>query len=295
MRTYLIDASIFVFRAWFSIPDSMTDPNDDPVNAVFGYARFLSDFIEAVQPEHVAAAFDISLTSSFRNDIYPEYKANRDPAPPELKRQFERCREVTTVLGVSACADAKFEADDLIGTMAARMRDAGHCVTIVSRDKDLVQILQSGDALWDYAGGKEIRYDDVVDVFGVRAEQMVDYLALAGDSVDNIPGVPGVGPKTAAALLAHFDTIDEIYANLDSVENVDVRGAKKLGARLAEHRDKAEISRELAQIRCDAPVATNEGAMLRRVPDLAALNAVYDQLGFGRALRLQAQRISDTF
>lgn len=169
--TYLIDASIFIFRAWFSIPDSMTDANDNPVNAVYGYARFLSDFIESVQPEHVAAAFDVSLTTSFRNEIYPDYKANRDPAPPELKRQFEQCRDVTRVLGVRECADTSFEADDLIGTLAAAMRESGHCVTIVSRDKDLLQILQSGDALWDYAGGKRIGYDDVIDVFGVRAEQ----------------------------------------------------------------------------------------------------------------------------
>lgn len=295
MRTYLIDASIFIFRAWFSIPDTMTDGSDNPVNAVYGYARFLSDFIEAVQPEHVAAAFDVSLTSSFRNEIYPDYKANREPAPPELKRQFEQCRAVTRVLGIPDCADTSFEADDLIGTMAAGMRDAGHCVTIVSRDKDLLQILQSGDALWDYAGGKEIRYDDVVDVFGVRAEQMVDFLALAGDSVDNIPGARGVGPKTAAALLAHFGDIDEIYANLDSVDNVAVRGAKTLGAKLAEHRDNVEVSRQLAQIRYDAPVATDQASLSRREPDLEALNVLYDDIGFGEGLRRQAQRITDTF
>jgi len=292
---YLIDASIFVFRAWFSIPDSMTDANDNPVNAVYGYARFLSDFIEAVQPEHVAAAFDVSLTTSFRNEIYPDYKANRDPAPPELKRQFEQCRAVTRGLGVRDCADTSYEADDLIGTLAARMRDAGHCVTIVSRDKDLLQILQSGDAMWDYVGGKKVGYDDVVDVFGVRAEQMVDFLALAGDSVDNIPGARGVGPKTASALLAHFGDIDEIYANLDSVENVDVRGAKKLGARLAEHREKVEISRELARIRYDAPIESTEASLSRSVPDLDALNSLYDDVGFGEGLRLQARRINNTF
>jgi 5'-3' exonuclease len=292
---YLIDASIFVFRAWFSIPDSMTDANDNPVNAVYGYARFLSDFIEAVQPEHVAAAFDVSLTTSFRNEMYPEYKANRDPAPPELKRQFDQCRQVTRGLGIRDCADTSYEADDLIGTLAARMRDAGHCVTIISRDKDLLQILQSGDALCDYVGGKRIGYDDVIDMFGVRAEQMVDFLALAGDSVDNIPGARGVGPKTASALLAHFGDIDEIYANLDSVENVDVRGAKKLGARLAEHRDKVEISRALAQICYDVPIHADESSVSRSEPDLDALNSFYDDVGFGQGLRLQAQRINNSF
>jgi 5'-3' exonuclease len=273
----------------------MTDSGDNPVNALYGYTRFLSDFIESVQPEHVAAAFDVSLTSSFRNEIYPDYKANRDPAPPELKRQFEKCREVTHALGVPAYADTAFEADDLIGTMAANMRDAGHCVTIVSRDKDLLQILQSGDAMWDFAGGKKVGYDDVVDEFGVRAEQMVDYLALAGDSVDNIPGVPGVGPKTAVALLAHFGDFDELYDNLDSVENVAVRGAKKLGAKLADHRENAEISRQLAQIRYDAPIAADEATLSRRLPDLDVVNALYDEVGFGQSLRMQARRISDSY
>ena len=293
--TYLIDASIFIFRAWFSIPDTMTDDRDNPVNAVYGYSRFLSDFIESVQPEHVAAAFDVSLVTSHRNEMYPEYKANRDPAPPELKRQFDQCREVTRSLGVRECANTSFEADDLIGTLAAGMREAGHCVTIISRDKDLLQILQAGDVMWDYTGGKKIAYDDVIDEFGVRAEQMVDYLGLAGDSVDNIPGARGVGPKTAVALLAHFDTLDELYANLDSVENVAVRGAKTLGAKLAEHRDIVMLSRELAQIRYDVPMEKDEAALSRQVPDLSALNALYDDLGFGQALRHQARRISNSY
>jgi len=293
--TYLIDASIFIFRAWFSIPDSMTDADRNPVNAVYGYARFLGDFLESVQPDFVAAAFDESLGTTFRNEIYPDYKANREPAPPELKRQFEQCREVTRVLGIRECAATTFEADDLIGTMAAGMRDAGHCVTIVSRDKDLLQILQAGDTFWDYAGNKTIRYDQVTEKFGVRAEQIVDFLALAGDSVDNIPGAPGVGQKTAKALLEHFDTIDELYANLDRVADIPVRGAGKLGARLAEHEDKVTLSRQLSQIRYDAPVEAHEVALGRKVPDLEGLNTLYDEVGFGHALRRQAQRIVDTY
>jgi DNA polymerase-1 len=292
---YLIDASIYIFRAWFSIPDSMTDDNDNPVNAVYGYARFLSEFVETVQPDFIAAAFDESLSTSLRNEIYPEYKANREPAPPELKRQFQLCRQVTRGLGVMDCAADKYEADDLIGTIAAGMREQGHCVTIVSRDKDLLQILQDGDAMWDYANNKKTRYDQVHEAFGVQAEQMVDFLGLAGDSVDNIPGAPGVGPKTASALLEHFGSIDEIYSNLDSVENVSVRGAAKLGAKLSEHKDKVTISRELARIRYDAPVAVHEDAVTRQAPDLNDLNDVYDGAGFGTALRRQANRISESY
>jgi len=293
--TYLIDASIYIFRSWFSVPDSMTCPKGRPVNAVFGFARFLSDFLESVQPDSVIAAFDESLSKSFRCEIYPAYKANREPAPDELKRQFAQCRIVASALGITACSDARFEADDVIGTMAGRARQEGHCVTILSRDKDLLQILQTGDLMWDYAGNTQIGHDDVADVFGVRADQMADYLALAGDSVDNIPGAPGVGPKTASALLQHFGSLDELYKNLDSVENVNVRGAAKLGDKLAAHRDQVHMCRELTTIRYDVPLPELDEILTRQAPDLDGLNALYDDINFGQSLRKQAQRIANSY
>ncbi len=292
---YLIDSSIFIFRSWFSVPDSMTCPKGHPVNAVYGFARFLSDFLEAEQPDSVIAAFDESLRKSFRTEIYPPYKANRDPAPAELKRQFSQCRAVASALGISACSDARFEADDVIGTMAGRARKNGRCVVILSRDKDLLQILQIGDMMWDYAGDRQIGHDDVAGVFGVRADQMADYLALAGDSVDNIPGAPGVGPKTASALLQHFGSLDELYENLDSVENVNVRGAAKLGDKLADHREQVHLCRELTTIRYDVPLPDRDDILTRQVPDLDELNALYDDVGFGHSLRRQAQRIANSY
>ncbi len=293
--TYLIDASVFVFRAWFSIPDSMTDEHRNPVNAVYGFARFLGDFLEEVQPAFVAAAFDESLTTSFRNEIYPEYKANREPAPPELSRQFELCRRVTRALGVMDCADPSYEADDLIGTMAASMRDAGHKVRLVTRDKDLLQLLRDGDEFWDFVGNRTIGYDGVSEVLGVRAEQVVDFLALAGDSVDNIPGVPGIGTKTAVHLLTHYDSVDDLFDNLEHVAGLPLRGAARIGERLAAHREHVELYRQLTEIRCDAPVHANEAALSRAAPDLDALNAIYDEVGFGTALRRQATRIAGHF
>jgi len=293
--TYLIDASIFIFRAWFSVPDSMTCPNDHPVNAVYGYTRFLSDFLESEQPHSVAAAFDESLSESFRCEIYPAYKANREPAPEELKRQFAQCRAVTRALGITECSHSRFEADDLIGTMAGRAREAGRCVSILSRDKDLLQILQDGDMMWDFISDKRIGHADVPDHFGVRADQIVDYLALAGDSVDNIPGAPGVGAKTASALLQHFDSLDELYANLDSVENVNVRGAAKLGAKLEPYREQGHMCRGLTRIRYDVPLPDRDDILIRQAPDLDGLNSLYDDIGFGHALRRQAQRIADSY
>jgi 5'-3' exonuclease len=226
-----------------------------------------------------------------RTAIYPQYKANREPAPPELKQQFERCRAVTRALGIADCSDRAFEADDLIAALATRVRAAGHPVTILSRDKDLAQVLQPGDVLWDYPSGRRVGYEDVPEVYGVRAEQIADFLALTGDAVDNIPGVRGIGPKTASALLAHFGTLAAIYDNLEAVGKLKLRSAPGLPARLREDRDKVEIARQLTAVRYDAPVAADEHALTRRPPDLDDLNALYDRAGFGLGLRRQAERL----
>jgi len=292
---YVIDASVYVFRAWFSIPDSMIDEESNPVNALYGFTRFLGDFLEEAKPDYVAVAFDRSLSTCFRNDIYPEYKANRDPAPPELKQQFERCQQVASALGLADFGEDRYEADDLIGTVTHRMRAEGMPATILTRDKDMAQLLTEGDILWDFAGRRRIRYHEVEDNYGVQPEQMIDFLALAGDSVDNIPGVRGVGPKTASALLAHFGSMEAIYANLDEVAAVPVRGAKTLGKKLAEHKDTAYMSQQLSAIHCDVPVNTSVALLKRRKPDLGTLNHLYDQAGFGSSLRKQAERIADQF
>jgi 5'-3' exonuclease len=294
-RTVLIDSSVFVFRAWFSIPDDMVDPEQNPVNALYGFSRFLGQLLEEVRPTHVAAAFDESLTHSFRNQLYPDYKANREPAPPELKLQFARCKAVAAALGIPVCAHGSFEADDLIGTLAARMRGAGHELIIMSRDKDLAQILQPGDFLWDYPTGRKIGYANVPDVFGVKAEQIADFLALTGDAVDNIRGVPGIGAKTAAALLRKFADLDGIYADLPATARLNIRGAAALPARLAEHRDAAFLALELTRLRYDVPLPDTDEVVVRRAPAVDELHALYDAAGFGEGLRRQAERIAGAF
>jgi DNA polymerase-1 len=292
---YVIDASIYVFRAWYSIPEDMQDGDGNPVNALYGFTRFLGDFLEHSRPDHVAVAFDNSLATCFRNEIYPDYKANREPAPDELKQQFDRCRQVAHALGLPDFSEPRFEADDIIGTLVMSMREQGMRSTILTRDKDMSQLLDAGDVLWDYAGNRRIAYKDVRESYGARAEQMVDFLALAGDSVDNIPGVRGVGPKTATALLDYFDSLDDIYARLDEVAGLSVRGAGKLGARLAEHKEAAILSRRLSAIACDVPINTDRELLQRRSPDLDSLSDLYDQADFGQALRRQAERIAGHF
>jgi DNA polymerase I len=292
---YAIDASVYIFRAWFSMPDSMVDTENNPVNALYGFTRFLGDFIESTNPDLVAVAFDQSLGTCFRNDIYPEYKANRDPAPAELKQQFYRCQQIVSALGLADFSEAHFEADDLIGTVITRLRAEGIPGTIVSRDKDMVQLLTAGDVLWDYAGNRRIAYADVPEAYGIKPEQMIDFLALAGDAVDNIPGVRGVGPKTASALLAHFDSLDALYGNLEAVAQLGFRGAKTMAEKLQTQRDSAYLSRRLSAIHCDVPVNTSQAVLKRRAPDLGTLNHLYDQAGFGSALRRQAERIADQY
>lgn len=290
---YLIDASVYIFRAYYSMPDDMVDDDGNPVNALYGFCRFLGDFMEQVRPEHVAVLFDESLSSSFRTEIYPAYKANRDPAPPELRRQFGQCRRFTRALGLLECAHPRYEADDLIGSLVSEGRAAGIPSTVVTRDKDLAQLISKQDVFWDFAGKGKVGYDQIPDYFGVWPEQIADFLALAGDSVDNIKGVPGVGRKTAIALLEHFGSLDDLYANLDSVHEVNVRGARTLGARLENHKEDAMLARRLTGIACDAPVERPTSGLKPVAPDLGAINALFDEASIGMALRRQAERVSD--
>ncbi len=288
----LVDASYFVFRAYYSVGLEMTDVDDVPVNALYGFGRFLGDLLEEARPAQVAVAFDESLSSSFRNEIFPAYKANREPAPPELKRQFARCRELCRLLGIAEFSSPTHEADDIIGTIAARLRVSGLCSVLVTRDKDPAQLIRDGDHYWDYAAARRFGYADIVGQFGVCPERMADYLALTGDAVDNIPGVPGVGPKTAAVLLTEFASLEEIYDGLDRVPGLPIRGAGKLPERLRAHREAAFFARRLTTIACDMPLAVDSAALARRRPDLAALGAFYDQARFGAALRRQAERLA---
>jgi 5'-3' exonuclease len=290
---YLIDASVYVFRAYYSMPDDMVDKDGNPVNALYGFCRFLGDFMEQVNPEHVAVLFDESLSTSFRTDIYPAYKANRDPAPEELKRQFGQCRRFTRALGIMEHGSPHYEADDLIGTLVEHGRAVNRPSTIVTRDKDLAQLVSKSDIFWDFAGRGKIGYDDVRGVFGVHPEQIADFLALAGDAVDNIKGVPGIGKKTATVPLESFGSLNGIYANLDKVCEINVRGAKTLGEKLATYKGDAELARKLTGIACDAPFDNPERSLRRSRPKLGDINALYDEADIGTALRRQAERIAD--
>jgi 5'-3' exonuclease len=290
---YHIDASYFVFRAYHSMPPDMVDRDGNATHALYGFARFLCDFLERVNPSRIVVAFDESLRgeTSFRCAIYPAYKANRELAPADLTRQFALCREFCRHLGLAEFASRQYEADDIIGTLAARTRAAGLRNVLVTRDKDLSQLIRAGDVYWDYTGNARYQYHEIGARFGAAPELIADFLALTGDSVDNIPGVPGIGKKTAAELFAVFGSLDELYANLERVAALKLRGAGGIAAKLLAHKEAAYLARRLTGILCDIPLQAEVDDLRRRPPDGARLRGFFDEQGFGSILRQQAHRI----
>lgn len=268
------------------MPAEFSNGSGQPTGAVYGFARFLCELLEQTGSGHIAVAFDGSLTSSFRNEIYPEYKANREPAPPELKRQIQWCRAVAGCLGLPCYVHDRYEADDLIGTLAAAWRARGHPLHILSSDKDLAQLVEAGDIWWDFTRRRRLDADQITQHFGVRPDQIADFLALAGDGVDNIPGVPGVGPKTAGPLLVHFKTLDGLYGRLEEIQYLkSIRGARTLGAKLRRHREDAYLARRLTGIVCDVEEVLADPTVERRAADSALLEDLMDEMGFGQMLR----------
>jgi DNA polymerase-1 len=278
----LVDASPYIFRAHFSLPASVRSPQGVRTGAVYGFASFLLKLIAAERPSHLAVTFDRNLTGSFRNDFYPAYKSQRAAPPEELVAQLASCEEVAAALGAATFIDDRYEADDLIATLVAGLGRRGHGALVVTSDKDLAQLVSENVTLYDFA--KEMRYTPllVVERFGVRPDQIVDLLALAGDPVDNIPGVPGIGRKTAAELLAFFGHLESLYERLDEVRGPRWRGGKTLWGRLAAHRESAFLSRRLATLAGDVPAARKVGLaqLAYRGPDTEAVDALFARLGF---------------
>ncbi|KMM76246.1 exodeoxyribonuclease IX [Xanthomonas sp. NCPPB 1128] len=282
---YLVDASLYVFRAWHSIPDEFQDAQGWPTNAVHGFARFLLDLLERERPQHIVIAFDEALDSCFRHRLYAAYKANRAPAPDALRRQFAHCKALCAALGLGVLAHHDYEADDLIGSALHRARGDGFHGVIVSADKDLSQLLLEFDEQWDYGRGQRWGAAGVKARHGVHAHQIADYLALTGDAIDNIPGVTGIGAKSAAILLAHFGDLDTLLARVDEVAFLRLRGAAQMAVRLREQREHALLWRQLTTIALDAPLHTAAPGFARGVADADMLQGLCEALRFGPLTR----------
>jgi 5'-3' exonuclease len=289
---HLVDGSLYVCRAYFAPMPDIAGADGASVVAVHGFTRFLLDLVERTQPTHIAVAFDESLTTSFRNDIYPAYKAHREPAPADLMQQFAFCKDVAAALGVTVLSDARYEADDLIGSALMALRMEGFRGVIVSADKDFGQLIGTEDEQWDPQRNQRWDAHGVKARLGVRPDQVADYLALTGDNVDNIPGVPGIGPKTAAILLQHFGTLDALLERAEEVAFLRMRGAAAAALRLREHRESAKLSRLLSVIALDAPVPLAPADYARRAIDLAALEDLFERLRFGPLTRARVRALA---
>jgi 5'-3' exonuclease len=260
---HLIDASPYLFRSWFSLPRTIVDRAGKPVNAVYGFASFVAKYLAEERPTHVAVAFDRHFNGSFRNDYFPAYKAQREASPRELDAQVDPALKVIDALGVATFIAERHEADDLIATIIHQTKASGAHYVVVSSDKDLAQLVSDRCTLVE--PGKKLRFDPaaVVTKFGVRPDQIADYLGLAGDAVDNIPGVRGIGPKTAAQLLRKYGSIEGIY-----------------GEKQEHDAEMARLSKRLATVAIDAPITTSVDALIYRGPDDAAIAKLFDRLGF---------------
>jgi DNA polymerase-1 len=280
----LVDGSSYLYRAFFGLPP-LTSPEGEPTGAIYGVANMLKRLMAEYTPEHVAVVFDAS-GKTFRDEIFEEYKAHRPPMPDDLRSQVEPLNELVQALGFPLLQVTGVEADDVIGTLAQQGAKLGMPVLISTGDKDMAQLVDGKKVtLVNTMTDTHLDRDGVKQKFEVWPEQIIDYLALVGDSSDNIPGVPGIGPKTAAPLLAHFGTLDALYQRLKEVPEVAVRGAKQLPAKLEANRDAAFLSRQLATIRCDVELPLGPKELSMRAPDKEHLRELYLRFGFKSWLR----------
>ena len=272
----LVDGSGYIFRAFHALPP-MTRGDGTPVNAVYGFTAMLMKLIDDMQPDRVAVVFDVAR-KTFRSDIFPDYKANRSEPPEDLVPQFALVREATAALALPAIELAGFEADDLIATYAAAAEDAGLATTIVSSDKDLMQLVRGDITMLDPMKQRRIGAAEVVERFGVPPEQVVDVQALAGDSTDNVPGVPGIGIKTAAELINNYGDLETLLARAGEIKQ------PKRRENLLQFAEQARISRQLVLLRDDAPMPLDLEALKTPARDRDKLIAFLQQQEFKRLL-----------
>jgi DNA polymerase-1 len=284
-RLFLIDGSSQMYRAYHAIR-GLTSPDGRSTNAVFGFVNMLRKLLADHQPELIAASFDLA-GPTFRDDLAADYKANRAPMPTDLVEQVPLVHEACEAMGVPILTSARFEADDVIGTLAMQARDAGFEVAIVTGDKDFFQLVGPGISVYNPRDeGTWYDADGVVTKFGVRPDQVVDILALMGDSVDNIKGVPGIGEKGARELIVAHGTLDALLEAAPGLPQKRYREA------LVAHADSARASRELARIRTDVPVKFDRDALLYRGPSADRCFALFSSLGFRTLTQEFAPRAS---
>lgn len=273
----LIDGSSYLYRAFFACPP-LTNSKGEPTGAIFGVVNMIRSLINQYDPTHIAVVFDAS-GGSFRNELYSEYKATREEMPENLRPQIEPIHTILKAMGLPLLCVDGVEADDVIGTLARQAEKENLEVLISTGDKDMAQLVSDKITLINTMNNTILDPEGVMKKFGVPPEKMIDYLALRGDTSDNIPGVPGIGEKTALNLLTHFESLNDIYSHLDEIQKLPIRGAKSLKSKLADHKKEADLCYLLATIKTDVPLDfTTEQLLIGDIDatKLVELFAYYD-------------------
>lgn len=275
---YLIDGSAYIYRAYHAITP-LSNKSGLPTHAVLGFVNTLLRVLRDKEVEYLAVAFD-AKGPTFRHEAYPQYKANRPAMPEDLQPQIPYIREVVAAYNILSLEQAGMEADDLIASAARALVGSGHPVVVVSGDKDLLQLVSPGITVWEPMRDLHYGPDAIRAKYQVECGQLLDFFALIGDASDNVPGVPGVGPKTAEKLINEFGSLDGLYAGLEQLGK-----KKKLKDKLAANQEAAYLSRDLIRLKEDAPVPDDPVAYQRREPDIGRLKELFTELEFGRLLK----------
>lgn len=276
----LVDGSSYLYRAYHAFPP-LTNSQGEPTGAMYGVLNMLRSLIIQYKPSHVAVVFD-AKGKTFRDELYEEYKSNRPPMPDDLREQIAPLHEMVQAMGLPLLSISGVEADDVIGTLALKAAADGHDVLISTGDKDMAQLVTPKITLINTMTNVILGPDEVKEKYGVPPELIIDFLALMGDSSDNIPGVPGVGEKTALGLLQGLGSLDEIYQQLDNIATLSFRGAKTLGAKMAEHEKVAKLSYKLATIKTDVELDKTFDDLVVNEPNLDQLLEMFTRYEFKR-------------
>ncbi|MCW6556682.1 DNA polymerase I [Yersinia ruckeri] len=278
----LVDGSSYLYRAYHAFPP-LTNASGEPTGAMYGVLNMLRSLLLQYHPSHVAVVFD-AKGKTFRDELFAEYKSHRPPMPDDLRAQIEPLHQMVKAMGLPLLAVSGVEADDVIGTLAQEAEKAGYSVLISTGDKDMAQLVTPNITLINTMNNTILGPEEVREKFGVPPELIIDFLALMGDSSDNIPGVPGVGEKTAQALLQGLGGLDTLYSNLDKIASLTFRGAKTLSAKLEQNKDVAYLSYQLATIKTDVELEVSCGELIVSTPDIDQLHTLFARYEFKRWL-----------
>lgn len=274
----IVDGQAHIYKAFYAIK-GLTNSKGFPTNAILGFTNMLLKILRQNNPDYVVIAFDSIGASVTRQKIYKDYKTNRPSMPKELSIQIPHIKKIVSAYNISQVEKEGYEADDIIATLVRCNKDNEIKIIIVTSDKDLMQLVDEKTVLYDYSKGKFYEVKDVIDKFGVAPQNIIDVLSLMGDSIDNIPGVYGIGEKTAVDLIRKFNSLENLYEHLDQVENTKIR------QRLIQNKESAFISKQLLTMNAFVPVDFNLDTSEQKQPDIDKLAKIYEELEFKKFLK----------